>query len=209
MSQIFGDVTLWATGVVYSFGYPGVAVLTAMSSLFLPVPSQLVLPLAGFLVSQRSFSFPLVWLVATAGSSGASLVPYALGRRLGEERLRRFVRRFGRFVLVDESGFDKASGWFVRRGGVTVLICRLVPGVGSFISVPAGIERMPVWKFLIYTTLGSGTWNAAFIALGWALGAQWALVRQYYAPTVEYAALTVIAGALLWFMWRQRKKTRE
>lgn len=182
MSQLFGDVAVWATGVVYSFGYPGVAVWTPMSSLCLPVPSQLVLPLAGFLVSQGSFSFPLVWLVATAGSSGASLVPYALGRRLGEERLRRFVRRFGWFVLVDESGFDKASGWFVRRGGLTVLI---------------------------YTTLGSGTWNAAFIALGWALGAQYALVRQYYAPTVEYAALTAIAGALLWFMWRQRKKTRD
>jgi len=87
-----------------------------------------------------------------------------------------------RIVLVDESGFDKASGWFVRRGGLTVLI---------------------------YTTLGSGTWNAAFIALGWALGAQYALVRQYYAPTVEYAPLTAIAGALLWFMWRQRKKTRD
>src|SRR4028119_2119386 len=122
MSQLFGDVAVWATGVVYSFGYPGVAVWTPMSSLCLPVPSQLalpppgalgspgvavwtpmaslclpvpsqlVLPLAGFLVSQGSFSFPLVWLVATAGSSGASLVPYALGRRLGEERLRRFVR---------------------------------------------------------------------------------------------------------------------
>lgn len=129
--------------------------MTAMSSLFLPVPSQIVLPLAGFLVGQGSFSFPLVLLAATAGSSGASLVPYAVGRRLGEERLRRFVRRrFGRFVLVDESSFDKASGWFARRGGVTVLICRLVPGVGSFISVPAGIERMPVWKFLFYTALG-------------------------------------------------------
>ncbi len=110
---------------------------------------------------------------------------------------------------MDESGFDKASGWFVRRGEVTVLICRLVPGVGSFISVPAVFFFIYLWKFVIYTTLGSGTWNAAFIALGWALGAQWALVRQYYAPTVEYAALTAIGEALLWFMWRQRKKTRE
>jgi membrane protein DedA with SNARE-associated domain len=168
------------------------------------IPSQLVLPLAGYLVGQERFSFPLVLIASTAGSMASALILYAPGRWIGEEPVRRFVERFGRFILMKESDLDRASGWFDRHGGKAVLISRLVPGVGNLISVPAGIEQMPVWQFVAYTTLGNGLWNAGLIGLGWALGAQWTLVKQY-APIIEYAILAAIAGVILWSLWRRCK----
>ena len=91
-----------------------------------------------------------------------------------------------------------------QHGGEAILIGRLVPGVGALISVPAGIERMPIWKFLTYTIIGSGIWNGVFIGLGWTLGSQWELVHQY-APVIEYAVLTILAGMILRFLWHRLK----
>ena len=141
------------------------------------------------------------------GAVAPSLILYVTGCWLGEERLRRFLRQLGRFVLVHESDLDKASGWFERHGGAAVLICRLVPGVGSLISVPAGTERMRLWRFVLYTGLGSGLWNGAFIGLGWWLGARWGLAAQYE-HAAFYAILAAISGGLLWLLWR-RLRTRN
>lgn len=180
-----------------------------MSNLFLPVPSELVLPLAGYLVGQGYFSFLPVLVASTAGSMFSALVLYALGRWVGEESLRRFVRRFGRFVFVSESGIDKASSWFDRHSGEAVLIVRLLPGVGNLISVPAGIERMPVWRFVAYTGLGNGLWNGVFICLGWALGSEWTFVEYEYSIVVKYMALAAVAGGILWFVWHRWTAHRE
>ena len=199
---MIGDIAQWISDVVYSFGYVGVAILTALSNLFLPIPSELVLPFAGFLVGQGFFSFPLLLLVTTAASLLSALVVYAPARWLGERLVRRLLRKYGRFLLLHESDLDKAGGWFEQHGGEAVLIGRLIPGVGAFISVPAGIERMPPWKFSLYTVLGSGLWNVIFIGLGWVLGARWTLVREY-ASLFDYAVFAVVAGAALWFLWRR------
>ena len=205
MSDLLAHLAQWAADVVYYFGYPGVAVLMVLSNLHLPIPSQLVLPFAGFLIGEGHFSFFPMLAAATTGALAASLVLYFPGRLLGEERLRRFVGRFGRFVLVDESDLDKAGLLFERHGGKAVLIGHLIPGVGAFVSIPAGLKRMPFWGlFFAYTVLGSVLWNVAFIALGWGLGSRWKLVKQY-APIVEYAVLAVVVGGILWFMWRRWK----
>ena len=205
MSGLLDDLVRWTVEVVHSFGYAGVAVLIAAASVPLPVPSEIVLPLAGFLVGQGRFSFPLVLLAATAGSVVGSLVPYALGRWLGEERVRRFVGRFGRFALVSETDLEKAGEWFERHGREGVLLGRLIPGPGALVSVPAGLERMPVWRFVVYTAAGSTAWNAAFVGLGWALGRQWRLV-QPYTHVLEYAVLAAVGGMVLWFLWRRRRR---
>ena len=208
MSDLLAYIARWAIEVVYSFGYTGVAFLVVLSTLHLPVPSQLVLALAGFLVDEGRFSFVPVLGAASAGALAASLILYLPGFWVGEERVRRFVGRFGRFVLVDESHLDKASDLFERHGGKAILIGHLVPGVGGFISIPAGIKRMPIYgRYLLYTVLGCLLWNVTFIVLGWVLGAQWRLVKQY-APIVEYAVLAVAAGAILWFLWRRWKARR-
>lgn len=199
---MLGNLVQWIVEVVYSFGYPGVAVLMVLSNLFLPIPSEVVLPFAGFLVGQGLFSLPLVLLAATGGAVVSALVLYFAGRRLGEGPVRRFIGRYGRFVLLRESALDRAGGWFEKHGGEAVLIGRLVPGVGALISLPAGIERMPVWKFTAYTTLGNAIWNGVFVGLGWALGDQWMIVRQY-TSLLEYTVLAAVAGVILWFLWRR------
>ena len=110
--------------------------------------------------------------------------------------------------MLSESDLDKASGWFEQHGGRAVLLGRLVPGVGAMISVPAGIERMPLRGFLIYTLIGNGIWNGVFIALGWALGSQWELARKY-TSLIEYAVLAVVAVVILRFAWRRLKKRHK
>ncbi len=207
MSGLLAGLEGWVTDVVYSFGYGGVFALIVLQNLFPPIPSALILPLAGFLVGQGRFSFLPVLLAATSGSVVSALVLYALGRRLGEERLRRFVGRFGRFAFVDESDLDRVSGWFERRGGTAVLFGRLVPGVGTFVSLPAGFGGMPIPRFVVYTALGTSAWNGTFVGLGWALGTRWRLVQQY-APVPQYAVLAAAAVAVIWFLWCRRGKRR-
>jgi membrane protein DedA with SNARE-associated domain len=203
MSELLPDIVQWATDIAYSFGYVGIAFLTALGNLHLPIPTEITLPLAGFLVGQGRFSFFPVLIWTTAAAVVASVVLYLPGRLFGEERLRRFVRRFGRFVLVKESDLNKASELFKQHGAMAILIGRLIPGVGTLISVPAGIYRMPIlgW-FLVFTVLDSVIWNAMLIGLGWALGAQWTLVEQY-ARIVEYVVLALVALAIAWFLWRR------
>ena len=203
MSELLPDIVQWATDIAYSFGYVGIAFLTALGNLHLPIPTEITLPLAGFLVGQGRFSFFPVLIWTTTAAVVASVVLYLPGRWFGEERLRRFVRRFGRFVLVKESDLNKASELFKQHGAMAILIGRLIPGVGTLISVPAGIYRMPIlgW-FLVFTVLDSVIWNAMLIGLGWALGAQWTLVEQY-ARIVEYVVLALVALAIAWFLWRR------
>ncbi len=212
MSGLLPDIVEWASDVAYSFGYLGIAFLVMLGNLHLPVPTELTLPLAGFLVGQGRFSFlpALVWTTAAAVTS--SLVLYFPGRWFGEERLRRFVRRFGRFVFVRESDLNRAKNLFEQHGGKAVLIGRLIPGVGTLISIPAGIYRMPIYGwFLFWTVLDSVVWNALFIGLGWVLGSQWTLVERY-ARIVEYVVLAVLALGVFWFLWRRwraRKRPRR
>ena len=200
--NLFTDLTQWAINVVYSFGYVGVFCMTALGNMNLMIPTQLTLPLAGFLVGQGRFSFIPVMVASTAGSVAASLALYILGL-WSHEGLRHRIERFGK--LVFEPSLNKASKAFERHGRKTILIGRFVPGTGAPISIIAGLERMPVRQFAIYTTLGSALWNAGFIGLGWILGSQWLLVKQY-ASIVEYVMLAVaVAGGLLWFLWYRRK----
>jgi membrane protein DedA with SNARE-associated domain len=208
MSDLFGDITQWAADIAYSFGYVGIAILVALGNLHLPIPTELTLPLAGFLVGQGRLSFVPVLIWTTAAAVSTSLLLYVPGRWFGEARLRRLVGRFGRFVLVSESDLDKANELFKRHGGKAILIGRLIPGVGTLISVPAGLYRLPIlgW-FMVWTVLDSVVWNGLLIGLGWVLGTQWTLVERY-ATIIQYVVLAAIVGGILWFLWRRWKALR-
>lgn len=206
MGGPLSDVAQWITDTVYAFGYVGVFVLTFLGNLHLPVPTQITLPLSGYLIWEGRFSFTGVMVASTAAAVAVSFVFYYVGVCVSEESLRRFVERYGRFVLVRESDLDKTSSAFERHGGKAILIFHLIPGIGAFISIPAGIKRMPIrWKFLIYTILGSFLYNVAHVGLGWALGSQWTLVERYE-PIVKYAVLAALAGGIIWFVWRRWKE---
>ncbi len=208
MSGLLVGFAEWIVDVVYASGYVGVGLLVAAGYLHLIVPTQLVLPLAGFLVGEGRFSFPLVLAASTIGGVAGSIILYFPGIWIGEERVRRFVEKFGRYVFVYVSDLDKASDMFERHGGKAVLIGHLVPGVTALISIPAGMKRMPIYgRFMVYTILGSALWNGGFIVLGWALGANYTLIERY-APIVKYTVLAAIALAILWFVWRRWRAHR-
>jgi membrane protein DedA with SNARE-associated domain len=207
MGSLLAELARLVLDVVHSFGYVGVFVVVLMGSLYLPVPTELTLPLLGFLVGQGRLTFVPVVLTATAARVCAALVFYALGLRIGEARLRRLIGRAERTKLVYGSDLDKATGAFVRHGGTAILIGHLIPGVGPLISVPAGLKRMPIrWRFLAFTLVGSTLWTGALVGLGWTLGKRWREV-EFYASLVGFAVLILLASGVLWFLWR-RWRTR-
>jgi len=204
MSDLMAGLAAWVAQVVESLGYAGVAALIALENLFPPLPSELILPLAGFLAGQGRLSFGGAVAAATAGSLVGALVLYAAAAWLGERRLRAIVDRL---PLVETADVDCANAWFARRGGSAVLIGRMVPVVRSLISLPAGLNRMPLPRFVAYTILGSAAWNMLLIGLGWVLGHRWEVIRQW-AQVLEWLVLAVLAGLVIWFVWR-RLRTPE
>ncbi len=191
----------WVVEIFEAFGYVGVALLVAAEVVIPPIPSEVILPLAGFLTSQGQVSFVGMVAAATVGSVFGALVLYAVGYSLGPARLRRFVDRYGRFLFVSVDDLERSQAWFNRHGARAVLIGRCVPLVRSLISVPAGLTRMPLYQFVLYTALGSGAWNGLLIGVGWALGEQWDLARQY-ARLFGQLALVLMAGGIVWLLWR-------
>jgi membrane protein DedA with SNARE-associated domain len=206
MGAPLAEASRWAVDVVSSFGFPAVFAVVAFGTVLdLPLPTEFTLPFIGFLVGQGRLSFIPALLVSTAARVAASLALYYLGLRIGKERLRRLLERTGRFGLLFRLDLDRASGLFERHGGEAVLVGQLLPGVGGWISVPAGLERMPIrWRFIGYTIVGSALWNGSLIALGWALGTRWKMV-DLYASIIGYVVLGVVVFGILWSFWRRLK----
>jgi membrane protein DedA with SNARE-associated domain len=205
MGGVLTDLVRWVIEVVHSLEYVGVFVLILAGSLYLPVPTELTLPLFGFLIGNGRLSFVPVLLAATAARVCAALVLYSVGYRLKEARLRRVIEPFERSKLLFVSDFETASAVFERHGGKAILVGHLIPGVGALVSVPAGLKRMPVrGRFLGYTILGCSIWNASLIGLGWALGGRWRIV-EVFTSFVGAAVLIVVISATIWFFWRRRK----
>jgi membrane protein DedA with SNARE-associated domain len=205
MGALLADLVRWVFDVVHSFGYVGVFVLILAGSLFLPVPTELTLPLFGFLVGHGRLSLFPVLLTATAARVSASLIMYAVGHRIREARLRRVVKRLEHSRLVFVSDLEGASRVFERHGGKAILVGHLIPGVGALVSVPAGLKHMPLrWRFLGYTVLGCTLWNGTLIGLGWALGGRWRIVEAF-TSFVGSAVLILVISATLFFFWRRRK----
>jgi membrane protein DedA with SNARE-associated domain len=204
MSDVLAWVAQWAVEIVYAFGYVGIAVLIGMINLHaLPIPTQLILCLAGFLVGQGQFSFAAVLASSTVGAVAASLVLYAVGLWIGEDVLRRVIKRFERFKLIFVADLERASEVFEKHGGKAILVGHLFPGVGAMISIPAGIKRMRIFgRFMAYTILGCLVWNGGFIVLGLLLGSNWPVVKEY-ASIIEYTVLAAVVGGVLLLIWRR------
>jgi membrane protein DedA with SNARE-associated domain len=196
-----------AADVMDALGELGVAVLVFAENVFPPVPSEVVLPLAGYLASRGRMTLWLVVLAATVGSVLGALLLYELGARLGPARLRRI---FERMPLMQAEDLDRAEAWFSRHGEASVLIGRCIPVVRSLISVPAGVERMPRWRFVVLTTIGSGTWNTLFIVGGYLLGAQFREVERYsgWLNAAVYAAIAVLVALGVRRSLRRRRTGR-
>lgn len=196
------SLAAWVAGVIQSFGYAGVALLMLAENLFPPIPSEVILPLTGFLVEQGSLVFIPALIVATAGSLAGALVLYALGRWGG----RKLILRHGWVLRIKETDLDRADRWFDRYGGVVVLFGRMVPGVRSLVSIPAGLSEMPLGRFVVLTALGSGPWNALLIGVGWLLGENWSRIAGVLGSVsnIVLAILAIAAVFLGTWWWHSR-----
>ncbi len=169
----------WITTVISALGYVGVAALTFLENLFPPVPSELVIPLAGFVAATGTLRLDLVIAAGSAGSLAGAVLWYEIGRRVGERRLRAWVDRHGKWLTVSARDLDRAQDWFHRHGRGAVFFGRLVPGVRTFVSLPAGFARMPMGTFLLFSALGTAVWTAALAVAGVLLQANFTRVGDY------------------------------
>jgi membrane protein DedA with SNARE-associated domain len=186
-------MTEWAQGALEGGGYLVLAALILCENLFPPIPSEVLLPLAGFQVFQGTLAFAPAVLAASAGSVAGAVLLYALGRYGG----RPLLLAHGRLLRLDPARLDRADAWFDRHGPKIVFFGRLVPGVRSVVSVPAGLSEMPVGRFVALTAAGSALWNTALIGAGWLLGREWERVTAAVEALDVYvfAALAVAAAA--------------
>lgn len=191
--------------VIAALGAWGVGLLTLVETVFPPIPSEVVLPLAGFLGERGRMPLTAVLVAATAGSVLGALVLYVLGARLGPVRSARLLSRL---PLMEESDVHRAEDWFIRHGRSAVFFGRLVPGVRSLISLPAGTTRMPMATFLLFTAAGSAVWNTVLIGAGAALGTQWDRVQRY-ADVLDRVVVVLLALLVLWAVGRRLRHRRH
>ncbi|WP_067535550.1 DedA family protein [Nocardia crassostreae] len=191
----------WAADLMERLGGAGAGLAIALENLFPPLPSEVILPLAGFTASRGRFSLAEVLLWTTVGSVAGALALYGLGALLGRERLRGIVARV---PLLRVSDMDRAEAWFAKHGAKAVFLGRMIPIFRSVISIPAGIERMGVIRFTLLTTAGSLTWNSVFVLAGYQLGENWSQVQRYSDVLQKLVILVVVIAAAIFVVRRLR-----
>jgi membrane protein DedA with SNARE-associated domain len=206
MGELQG-LTVWVASVIEALGEVGVGLLVALENLIPPIPSEIVLSLAGYLAQEGRMNVILVWIAATAGALFGALVLYWLGYQVGEDRLRRWLDRL---PLVELDDLNKADRWFEKHEKAAVLFGRCAPVVRSLVSIPAGANHMPIGQFVLFTAIGSGVWNALFVGGGYLLGERWQNLETY-SHWFDYAIGAFFAGAIGWWVIkkvRQRRRRR-
>lgn len=188
----------WVVSTIDSWGYFGVWALMVAENVFPPIPSEVIMPLAGFLAGAGKMSLGLTILIGTIGSVIGTTMWYYIGLWFGEERLKRFAAKHGRWLTLSPGDIDAAHQWFVRHGAMAVFFGRMIPAIRTLISVPAGLARMPMWKFLAFTTIGSAIWTSILTFAGLLLHENYALVADYVDPLSKIVVISVVAV----YLWR-------
>lgn len=217
---MLGDLANWVQDVINQFGYFGVALLVVIENVFPPIPSEIVLPFAGFVAqlgasavnatadaAQSDTTVIGMMIAATVGSVVGALILYFVSAAIGPERLRGFVERFGKWFGVKSSDLVRAEEWFDRRSVAAVLVGRCVPLIRSIVSIPAGFRRMKLTSFVVLTAIGSAVWNIALIGAGAVLGDQWEQVGEYVG-VFQWLVIVAVLVLLVRFVVSRLKKRR-
>ena len=189
-----------------SLGYLGIGLLMFLENLFPPIPSELIMPLAGFTIAQGKMEFMPAILAGVIGTVLGAFPWYYAGKLVGEERLRHWADQYGKWITVSGKDIDKADIWFKWHEGQAVFLCRLVPGVRTLISLPAGINKMPLLPFVIYTTVGTTLWVSFLTFAGYKLGENYHIVEEYIDPISKIVALTIGIWLVLWIVKKNMQK---
>lgn len=188
----------WVLSMIERGGYLGLFALMVLENIFPPIPSELIMPLAGFHCAEGRMEPGWALAAGTAGSVAGALPWYYAGRLAGRGGLERLVDRWGVWLTLDRDDLDAAHGWFDRRGWAAVLLGRLAPGVRTLISVPAGLAAMPMSLFLALTTVGSAAWTALLLAGGYALASEYQRIGDWIDPV----ATAIFAAIALYYLYR-------
>ncbi len=205
MPSLFLGLTDWITTVIQGGGYPMVFAFMVVEGILTPIPSEFIMPFAGFLAAQGALNLALVIIVGTAGAAIGNTVAYGIGARVG----RPLVERYGRFVALGPPDLAWAEAWFARWGDLGILVGHALPGTRSFISFPAGIARMRLRNFIAYSTAGAAVWNTVLVLAGYYLLQGW----RVFAETTENIDLYVVVAAIVavvayvyWRKWRAKRR---
>lgn len=194
-------ITKWiaatAVALIGATGYPGIFILMMMESMVFPVPSEAVMPFAGFLIVDGQFTYTGVIVASTFGSIVGSLLSYAIGYYGGKP----FIHRFGKYLLLNTHHLEVSERFFAKRGDITILIARFIPIVRHLISIPAGFGKMNLWKFSLYTIIGACCWNTFLTYVGYTLKNNWTEVMKY-SHTIDLVFIVIIGGAGLFYLYK-------
>jgi membrane protein DedA with SNARE-associated domain len=207
LDQVISALAAWIVAVISAAGYLGVVALMAIESACIPLPSEVIMPFAGYLVSIGQFSLVGAATAGALGCNVGSTIAYFVALKGG----RRAFERWGAYVLVGSAELDRAEQFFARYGAVTVFVGRLLPVVRTFIAFPAGLARMPMAKFQIYTFLGSWPWCFGLAYVGFLLGAQWnsnPTLRSLFHRFDAVIGVVLLAG-FAWFVWARWREARR
>lgn len=209
MSGLLEAIRAFMDQLVLGVGYFGLVLVMIIENLIPPIPSEFVLPFAGFLVQDGRMNLALVLLFTTFGAFVGTTAFYWLGRALGEERVRLFIRRFGRYVLIREADYDEALSFFRRYDGSVIFWARFVPAVRSLISLPAGVANMRFGRFALFTVAGTLIWNLVLVLAGVLLGSQWERVLGVVDRLESVLWVLLIAAIVTWFVWQRSRQRRS
>ncbi|MHB1343882.1 MAG: DedA family protein [Thermoleophilia bacterium] len=202
-----GFIEDWIIPLLVDYGLVAIFISQTLESMCIPIPSEVVVPYGGFLAAQGHVALWQVVVVAVAANLTGSAIAYAAGRYGG----RALFLKYGKYVLMSEHHLDAADRWFERRGEVTVFLTRMMPGVRTFISVPAGVSRMPFLKFAVYSVLGAVPWNTGLAYLGWVFGENWERLQGWFHQynLVFFGAVALVIVAAIVWKWRDMRKVRS
>jgi membrane protein DedA with SNARE-associated domain len=195
----------WIQNLMDSLGYFGILLLMILENVFPPIPSEVILPSAGFAASRGDLNVVGVVLVGTLGSVLGTLPLYYVGRVFSEDRLVEWADKHGKWLALSGKDIRKADDWFDRHGAGAVLFGRMVPGIRSLLSLPAGMSEMPLPKFVLYSAIGSALWSSLLTGAGYLLGENYDRVEQYVGPASTIIVAGLLVAAVVWVIRRRRQ----
>jgi membrane protein DedA with SNARE-associated domain len=211
LTDILNAINTWAQNIIRTLGYPGLGLIMFLENVFPPIPSELVLPLAGWLTLEDKARFTLwgVTIVGAIGSVAGAFFFYGLGKWFDEKRVRYLLQRFGKWFLLSEDDFDVALAWFDKYDEYVIFFGRMVPIVRSLISVPAGLANMHIGKFTIYTAVGTALWSFVLAFAGRMLGENWGLVAEFIDQYEHLVIFLGVVAVVVFFVNRLIKMRRQ
>lgn len=201
-------MTDWIISIMEQLGYFGIALLMFLDNVFPPIPSEIIMPSAGFTASQGQLLLSGVIIAGSIGSLLAAAVLYWIGRKISHQSIFNFTDRYGKYLFIKSADVKKSLDWFEQYGHRIVFFGRMIPAVRSLISIPAGMSRMPFWKFMLYSGLGTIIWTSFLACVGYFFGNNTEMMQQIFSQ-VGYVIIAIVVMLIIWVIYRRQSRKNK